>query len=87
MRLQVSHLTKYVYREPVIDSVNEVRLTPKTEDCQTCCDHSISIQPFVSLFPYTDYFGNTVHYFFLFRFRMESLSLNRALLCRRVKGA
>lgn len=63
MRLQVSHLTKYVYREPVIDSVNEVRLTPKTEDCQTCCDHSIAIRPSVSLFPYTDYFGNTVHYF------------------------
>lgn len=63
MRLQVSHLTKYVYQEPVIDSVNEVRLTPKTEDCQTCCEHSISIRPSVSLFPYTDYFGNTVHYF------------------------
>lgn len=63
MRLQVSHLTKYVYREPVIDSVNEIRLTPKTENCQTCCEHSISIQPSVSLFPYIDYFGNTVHYF------------------------
>ncbi|MFC0471383.1 transglutaminase family protein [Halalkalibacter kiskunsagensis] len=63
MKLQVSHFTKYFYQEPVEDSVNEVRLTPITDDHQTCCNHTILLEPTVPLFSYKDYFGNVVHHF------------------------
>ncbi|RBW69654.1 transglutaminase family protein [Bacillus taeanensis] len=63
MKLQISHLTKYSYQEPVVDSVNEIRLSPRTDSRQLCSTNSIVIEPNVSLFSYEDYFGNTVHYF------------------------
>lgn len=63
MKLQVCHLTHYTYQEAVAESVNEIRLTPRTDDRQTCHSHSITIEPEVSLFQYEDYFGNTAHYF------------------------
>ncbi|MEW9671096.1 transglutaminase N-terminal domain-containing protein [Ammoniphilus sp. 3BR4] len=63
MKLQISHLTRYAYQEPVTDSVNEIRLTPRTDANQSCCEHSILIEPSVPLFSYEDYFGNTAHYF------------------------
>lgn len=65
MKLKITHLTQYTYKEPVIDSVNELRLTPITDQHQTCCEHSITIDPSVELFSYTDYFGNLTHYFTL----------------------
>lgn len=65
MKLKITHITKYTYKEPVIDSVNELRLTPITNENQTCCEHSITIEPPVTLFSYTDYFGNLTHYFSL----------------------
>lgn len=63
MKLQVCHLTHYTYQEAVAKSVNEIRLTPRTDDRQRCHSHSITIEPEVSLYPYKDYFGNTAHYF------------------------
>lgn len=63
MKLQISHLTRYTYQEPVTDSVNEIRLSPRTDDRQSCCEHSIVINPSVPLFTYKDYFGNLAHYF------------------------
>jgi transglutaminase-like putative cysteine protease len=63
VKLQITHLTKYVYQKPVIDSINEVRLTPITDERQSRCEHSIKIKPRVPLYSYNDYFGNTVHHF------------------------
>lgn len=63
MKLQISHLTRYTYQEPVSDSVNEIRLSPRTDARQSCCEHSIVIKPSVPLFTYEDYFGNLAHYF------------------------
>ncbi|PGV53298.1 transglutaminase family protein [Bacillus sp. AFS037270] len=63
MKLQISHLTHYTYQEPVTDSVNEIRLSPRTDDRQSCCKHSIVVEPSVPLFTYEDYFGNTAHFF------------------------
>lgn len=65
MKLKISHLTQYTYKEPVIDSVNELRLTPKTDQYQSCCEHKIIVEPTVALFSYTDYFGNVTHHFTL----------------------
>lgn len=63
MKLSISHVTKYEYVCPVTDSVNEIRLTPSTNDRQSCYQQSITIEPTASLFSYEDYFGNRVHAF------------------------
>ncbi|WP_219835966.1 transglutaminase family protein [Paenibacillus sp. R14(2021)] len=63
MKLSISHTTHYSYSGPVSDSVNELRLTPFTNDQQSCYQHSISVEPNAPLFSYDDYFGNRVHVF------------------------
>ncbi|MFF2480679.1 transglutaminase N-terminal domain-containing protein [Paenibacillus sp. NPDC058071] len=63
MRLNISHVTQYDYEGPVTDSVNEIRLTPSTNDRQSCYQQAIWIEPNASLFSYEDYFGNRVHSF------------------------
>jgi len=63
MKLSISHVTQYEYAESVTDSVNEIRLTPSTNERQSCYQQAISIVPNASLFTYEDYFGNRVHAF------------------------
>lgn len=63
MKLKISHITTYRYAQLVGDSVNEIRLTPVTNERQSCYQHSIAIEPSVSLFAYEDCFGNRVHAF------------------------
>jgi transglutaminase-like putative cysteine protease len=65
MKLEISHITKYTYPESVQDSVNEIRLTPRTNYRQACYYHSISTEPSSSLFTYEDFFNNRVHSFTL----------------------
>lgn len=63
MKLLISHLTEYEYGLPVTDSVNEIRLTPFTNERQSCFRQTIAVEPSASLFSYEDYFGNRVHSF------------------------
>lgn len=63
MKLNISHVTQYEYADPVTDSVNEIRLTPSTNERQSCYQQQISIEPNASLFSFEDYFGNRVHAF------------------------
>lgn len=63
MKLSISHVTQYEYADTVTDSVNEIRLTPSTNDRQSCYQQAIAIEPNASLFSYEDYFGNRVHAF------------------------
>ena len=63
MRLEICHVTRYQYAEPVTDSVNELRLAPRTDERQACYQHQLTIEPNVSLMSYEDYFGNRVHSF------------------------
>ncbi|MBW7474644.1 transglutaminase family protein [Paenibacillus oenotherae] len=63
MRLCITHITQYTYGAAVSDSVNELRLTPFTNEQQSCFQHAIHIEPNASLFSYEDYFGNRVHAF------------------------
>ncbi|MFX3631965.1 MAG: transglutaminase N-terminal domain-containing protein [Candidatus Pristimantibacillus sp.] len=63
MKLNISHVTQYDYEDPVSDSVNEIRLTPSTNERQSCYQQAIWIEPNASLFSYEDYFGNRVHSF------------------------
>ncbi|CAH1189928.1 hypothetical protein PAECIP111893_00026 [Paenibacillus plantiphilus] len=63
MKLCITHTTQYTYQSAVSDSVNEVRLTPFTNEQQSCFQHAIHVEPNASLFSYEDYFGNRVHAF------------------------
>ncbi|BBI36259.1 transglutaminase family protein [Cohnella abietis] len=63
MRLDLCHVTKYRYDSSVTDSVNEIRLTPRTDERQACYQHQLIIEPNVQLLSYEDYFGNRVHSF------------------------
>ncbi|MCR8657169.1 transglutaminase family protein [Paenibacillus endoradicis] len=63
MKLRISHITTYQYAQPVTDSVNEIRLTPVTNERQSCYNHTISVEPNAPLFAYEDSFGNRVHAF------------------------
>jgi transglutaminase-like putative cysteine protease len=63
MKLEITHLTRYHYTIQAMESVNEIRLTPSTNHRQSCYQHTITIEPSVSLFSYDDFFGNRVHSF------------------------
>lgn len=63
MKLNISHVTQYDYEGSATDSVNEIRLTPSTNERQSCYQQAIFIEPNASLFSYEDYFGNRVHSF------------------------
>jgi transglutaminase-like putative cysteine protease len=63
MRLEICHVTRYRYETPVTDSVNEIRLTPRTDERQACYQHRLVIEPNVQMQSYEDYFGNRVHSF------------------------
>lgn len=61
MKIQINHTTTYSYPEPVTDSVNEIRLTPRTNYRQSCYHHEVEIYPPANLLTYEDFFGNRVH--------------------------
>lgn len=63
MKLEINHTTRYSYIEEVTDSINEVRLTPRTNYRQACYHHSITTDPLAGLFSYEDFFGNRVYSF------------------------
>lgn len=63
MKIEISHLTRYTYIDSVSDSVNELRLTPWTDQRQSCYQHELIVEPSASMMTYEDYFGNRVHAF------------------------
>lgn len=63
MELSVRHVTTFRYTGPVRDSVNEVRLRPRTDARQACLDFQLTTNPASELRSHTDAFANTVHTF------------------------
>lgn len=63
MKLKITHITEYTYAQAIQNSVNEIRLTPCTNERQACYNHSITVEPNALLFAYEDGFGNKVHAF------------------------
>ena len=63
MRLRIFHRTRYVYRAPVRDSHNEVRLRPATDDATRMEFFLLNVQPPVRLQHYRDDWMNYVHWF------------------------
>lgn len=63
MKFQILHVTRYKYAADIADSVNEIRLSPRTNHNQACYQHMINLSPHAPLYAYEDYFGNLVHAF------------------------
>ena len=59
----VDHVTTFRYGGAVRDSVNEVRLRPRTDALQVCLDFRLTTSPPTEVRTYTDYFDNTVQTF------------------------
>lgn len=78
MKIEIQHVTRYSYSDPVTDSVNELRLTPRTNARQSCYHHELVIEPNASLLTYEDYFGNRVHSFSVSKPHKELVIRTRA---------
>lgn len=63
MKLQVIHRTDYTYGGPVVESFNEVRLQPVSQDGQMCQSFVLKIFPPTHLSHYYDFYRNYVHFF------------------------
>ncbi|MHC1716254.1 MAG: transglutaminase domain-containing protein [Acidaminococcaceae bacterium] len=63
MKFGITHTTCYIYENPAIDNINEIRLSPRTNYRQSCTHHLITTSPNANLLSYEDYFGNRVHSF------------------------
>jgi transglutaminase-like putative cysteine protease len=62
-RLRITHRTGHQYREPVIASFNEVRMTPRDADGQMLLSHQLQVSPRASVQAYVDYWGALVQAF------------------------
>lgn len=63
MAYTVVHMTRFIYSDPVSESVMELRLQPRHEHNQRCLRFEIELRPTARLFQYEDYLGNIVHTF------------------------
>lgn len=64
MRLRVSHTTRYVYPVPALESYNEARLMPMSDDDQTCLEYRLTTTPSSHVYSYALPTG-MVHHFAL----------------------
>ena len=60
---RISHQTVFSYDNPIGETVQELRMQPRTEGAQTCLDFQLKISPPAQVFRYQDYLGNIVHHF------------------------
>lgn len=59
----IRHLTKFVYSNPVSESVMELRMHPRSDSNQRCLTFALSVSPRSRVFAYRDHLGNNVHHF------------------------
>ncbi len=59
----VKHTTKYTYPSAVVDSANQIILSPPSDQFQEIIQHEIKIKPLAVIDSYFDYFGNKVGVF------------------------
>ncbi|MBO6813917.1 MAG: transglutaminase family protein [Rhizobiaceae bacterium] len=60
MRLKITHETRYKYSEPVKYLLQQVRLTPKTDQNQTVADWEVTVEGGVREVEFSDQFNNHV---------------------------
>src|SRR3569833_1791573 len=61
------HVTLFRYTSPVLESVMELRMQPRSEGPQTLRSFQIATNPRAQLYAYTDHLGNAVYHFNMLR--------------------
>jgi transglutaminase-like putative cysteine protease len=63
MFYSIRHLTKFLYSNPVSESMMETRMHPRSDNNQRCLTFHLSVSPRCRVFSYRDHLGNNVHHF------------------------
>lgn len=63
MLYTIRHVTRFVYDEPIRESVMEARMQPRTDGLQRCIQFSFTTTPSSRVLMYQDHDGNMVHHF------------------------
>ena len=63
MHYFIRHLTKFVYKSPVSESIMETRMHPRSDANQRCLTFQLSVTPRCRVFSYRDHLSNNVHHF------------------------
>jgi transglutaminase-like putative cysteine protease len=59
----IRHLTRFRYKQPVSESIMEIRMHPRSDSNQHCLSFSLSVSPRCRVFSYRDHYGNNVQHF------------------------
>jgi transglutaminase-like putative cysteine protease len=63
MYYSIRHLTKFLYSNPVSESMMETRMHPRSDQNQRCLTFHLSVSPRCRVFGYRDHLANQVHHF------------------------
>jgi transglutaminase-like putative cysteine protease len=63
MRFDIRNRTVFSYTGQVVESQNELRACPVTDDCQRLLDYRVTISPAARVFSHVDYWGTRVDSF------------------------
>jgi transglutaminase-like putative cysteine protease len=63
MFYSIRHLTKFLYSNPVSESMMETRMHPRSDQNQRCLTFHLSVSPRCRVFSYRDHLGNNIHHF------------------------
>ncbi|QMV20273.1 transglutaminase family protein [Granulicella sp. 5B5] len=63
MYYSIRHLTKFLYKTPVSESIMETRMHPRSDAQQRCLTFQLSVSPRCRVFSYRDHLANHVHHF------------------------
>jgi transglutaminase-like putative cysteine protease len=63
MYFSIRHLTKFLYSNPVSESMMETRMHPRSDQNQRCLTFHLSVSPRCRVFSYRDHLANQVHHF------------------------
>ena len=59
----IRHLTRFRYKQPVSESIMEIRMHPRSDLSQHVLSFSLSVSPRCRVFSYRDHYGNDVQHF------------------------
>ena len=63
MYFSIRHLTKFLYKSAVSESIMETRMHPRSDANQRCLTFHLSVSPRCRVFSYRDHLANHIHHF------------------------
>jgi transglutaminase-like putative cysteine protease len=63
MYYSIRHLTKFLYKTHVSESIMETRMHPRSDQNQRCLTFQLSVSPRCRVFSYRDHLANHIHHF------------------------